>query len=135
MTDRFNYCKENLVDKFSKKQTSRHTRKCKTDASQGTTKVIQERTVEEIADRYYQVAFAIAKARGLPMEKHSFDMEKEQERKYNVFKVLMRTREQVEQERNLIAELRRWDQVIRKLQKEVKTLEKQCETAESKVAS
>ena len=78
------------MDRYSKSR-GKHTRKCKTDPNEKSVKTL-ERTVEEIADRYYQVAFAVAKARGVSTEAN-FDMGKEQERKFNVYKVLMRTRE------------------------------------------
>ena len=69
--DRFNYEKELEYQdvlqrdkkKFAQKTTSRHSRKCKEDTKKDSAKSdqkkYQERSTEELIDRYYQVTMAV----------------------------------------------------------------------------
>ena len=69
-----------------------------------------ERTVDEIKDRYYAVAKAILEYRGdheHQIVKKPFNYEQEVKRKCNLEKLFLRTKEQHEKEKILIAELKK----------------------------
>eukprot|EP00347_Sterkiella_histriomuscorum_P001401 403372177 len=84
-----------------------------------------ERTVDEIKDRYYAVAKAILEYRGdveNQIVKKPFNFEQEIKRKCNLEKLFLRTKEQHEKEKLLIAELKKLEQKIKKEEKEEKNL-------------
>jgi hypothetical protein len=66
--------------------------------------------VDEIKDRYYSVAKAVLELRGQldhPLVKKPFNYEQEVKRKINTEKLLMRTKEQHEREKQLVGELKK----------------------------
>ena len=82
-----------------------------------------EKRVEEIKDRYYSVSKAILQIRGNNdhiFVKQPFDYFTEKVRKENVEMLFERTKEDNEIEKNLIAELKKMDQLIKKTEKEEK---------------
>jgi DNA methyltransferase 1-associated protein 1 len=71
-----------------------------------------DRTVDELKDRYYSVAKALLEAKGQkshPIVQKPFSFEQEVRRKYNLEKIFMRTKEQHEKEKLLIASLKNID--------------------------
>lgn len=90
-------------------------------------RVIKDRTVDEIKDRYYSVSKEILTLRGEtknPIVVKPFNFELEVRRKNNLEKLFMRTKEQVEREKYLIQVLKKIDQKLKKEEKEEKTLAK-----------
>jgi hypothetical protein len=86
-----------------------------------------EKRVEEIKDRYYSVSKAILEIRGNQdhvLVQKPFDYFTEKLRKENIEKLFGRTKEDNELEKNLIADLKKLDQLIKKTEKEEKQLEK-----------
>lgn len=86
-----------------------------------------ERTVDELKDRYYSVAKAVLEQRGQvdnPIVKRPFSYEQEVRRKVNNEKLFLRTKEQHEKEKVLVAELKKLDQRIKKEEKEEKNFRK-----------
>ncbi len=66
--------------------------------------------MDEIKDRYYSVAKAVLELRGQldhPLVKKPFNYEQEVKRKINTEKLLMRTKEQHEREKQLVGELKK----------------------------
>jgi tRNA C32,U32 (ribose-2'-O)-methylase TrmJ len=83
--------------------------------------------VDEIKDRYYTVAKAVLELRGQSdhqIVKKPFNFEQEVKRKINTEKLLMRTKEQHERERQLVGELKKLEQRIKKEEKEEKNFRK-----------
>ena len=83
--------------------------------------------MEEIKDRYYQVVRALLVHRGNenhPIAVKGFNFKQEKLRKENLEKLFTRTKDDNEKERNLIAELRKLDTLIKKTEKDEKQLEK-----------
>lgn len=108
-------------DKETKKQGQEPVNKDK--------KTIQpmERSVEEIKDRYYSVVRAILIHRDQtdhPIAQAAFNYKQEKLRKENLEKLFTRTKEDNEKERQLIADLRKLDALIKKTEKDEKQLEK-----------
>jgi DNA methyltransferase 1-associated protein 1 len=71
-----------------------------------------ERSVEEIKDRYYSVSKVLLEARGQKdhiIVQKPFNYTKEKTRKENLEKLFMRTKEDNEDERTLIADLKKLD--------------------------
>lgn len=69
-----------------------------------------ERTVDEIKERYYSVSRAILELRGdveNAIVRKPFNFEQEVKRKCNLEKLFLRTKEQHEKEKLLIAELKK----------------------------
>ena len=90
-------------------------------------KVAKERSVDELKQKYHQVAREILMHRGEnddPIIKKPFDYDAEVRRKENLAKVFMRTKEQIEREKYLQAELKKIDQKLKKEEKEEKNLAK-----------
>ena len=86
-----------------------------------------DKTVEEIKDRYFQVSKVLLEARGKHdhwIVQNPFDYTNEKKRKENLEKLFMRTKEDNELEKTLIAELKKMDQLIKKTEREEKQLEK-----------
>jgi hypothetical protein len=84
-----------------------------------------DRTVDELKDRYYKVARTLLIARGQTQHaivSKPFDLEQEARRKYNLEKLFMRTKEQVEKEKVLLASLKKIDSKIKKEEKEERNL-------------
>lgn len=82
-----------------------------------------ERTVDEIKDRYYTVVRAILLHRGEPNHPiaiKAFNYKQEKQRKENLEKLFTRTKDDNEKERQLIAELRKLDTLIKKTEKDEK---------------
>nr|QCP57315.1 DNA methyltransferase 1-associated protein 1 [Neoseiulus barkeri] len=82
----------------------------------------QDRDVEDIKDRYYSVCNSLKKIRAPPgteVKIQAFDAEHERRRKEQLHKLLSRTPEEVEEEQNLIQELRKIE--LRKKEREKKT--------------
>jgi len=120
-----------LSAKYEAKNSSKRERKCKEKEQKKSEKSVKvgytDKTVEEIKDRYFQVAKAVLEFRGdheHPIVKHSFDCLKEQKRKENQMKLFSRTKDDNEEEKVLYAELKKLDQLIKKTEKEEKQLEK-----------
>ena len=142
ITDRFNFEKTNearkaeerKAAKFSQLQGSRgRDRKCKEkeakkqlmDSMHKEKKSFQllERTVEEIKDRYYTVVRAVLLHRQQkqhPITLAPFSYKQEKLRKENLEKLFTRTKEDNEKERQLIADLRKLDALIKKTEKDEK---------------
>jgi hypothetical protein len=86
-----------------------------------------DRTVDELKERYYSVAKAVLEARGQfdhPIVKRPFSYEQEVKRKVNNEKLFMRTKEQHEKEKQLLGELKKLDQRIKKEEKDEKNFRK-----------
>lgn len=86
-----------------------------------------DKTVEEVKDRYYSLAKVILESRGENehiIVKQPFDFLKEHKRKVNLSHLFMRTKEDNEEEKNMISDLKKLDQLIKKTEKEEKQLEK-----------
>ncbi|XP_022650406.1 DNA methyltransferase 1-associated protein 1-like [Varroa jacobsoni] len=85
-------------------------------------KTYQDRSVEDIKDRYYSICNTLKKIRAPPgteVKIQAFDADHERRRKEQLDKLLSRTPEEVEEEQNLIQELRKID--LRKKERERKT--------------
>mmetsp|Transcript_8531 Transcript_8531/g.13155 ORF Transcript_8531/g.13155 Transcript_8531/m.13155 type:complete len:131 (-) Transcript_8531:2822-3214(-) len=85
------------------------------------------RSIEQLKDRYYTVSRAILMARG--DSEHAivvkpFNYVQEKQRRENNLKLFMRRAEDNEEEKNLIAELKKLDILLKKTEKEEKQLEK-----------
>ena len=140
ITDRFNFEKceeakraeEKFAKKFNYQVKNPRQRKCK--EKEEVKKPLPakkvgyiDRTVEEIKDRYFQVSKVLLEARGKHdhwIVQNPFDYTNEKKRKENLEKLFMRTKEDNELEKTLIAELKKMDQLIKKTEKEEKQLEK-----------
>jgi len=85
----------------------------------------QERTVDEIKERYYEVAKAVLEGRNLlehPLMKKPFNYEQEVRRKNNLEKLFFRTKDQQDKEKQLLQEMKKLEQKIKKEEKEEKNL-------------
>ena len=70
------------------------------------------RSIEQCKQRYFSVSAAILAHRGFSehiLVKQPFEMAKEKERKQNAQKLLLRTREDNELEKNLLSDLKKLD--------------------------
>jgi len=84
------------------------------------------RSVEDLKERYYNISNSLAKNRaptGTAPKIRQFDAEHERRRKEQLIKLFNRTEEEVEEEQNLITELRKIE--TRKKEREKKTLDLQ----------
>ena len=143
ITDRFNF--EKCVQLQKKEEhklvqlqgVKRRDRKCK--EKEAKTKFMKriskekeqltaaERTVEEIKDRYYEITRAILLARGQKdhvIVQTPYDYFLEKKRKENVEKLFLRSKQDNELEKQLLADFKKIDQLIKKTEKEEKQLEK-----------
>ena len=87
----------------------------------------KDRTVDELKDRYYSVSRALLQSRKdtkNPIVSVPFNYEQEVRRKYNLEKVFMRTKEQHEKEKHMVAGLKKIEQKIKKEEKEERNLAK-----------
>ncbi|KAK6179185.1 hypothetical protein SNE40_011603 [Patella caerulea] len=96
----------------------------------------KERSVEDLKERYYNVCNTLKKVRAPPGTEPKikvFDAEHERRRKTQLTKLFERTPEQVEEEDNLIAELKKIE--LRKKEREKKTqdLQKLITAADSNI--
>lgn len=83
--------------------------------------------MDEIKDRYYSLSKAVLEIRGQldhQIVKKPFNFEQEVKRKINNEKLLMRTKEQHEKEKNLVTEIKKLDQRIKKEEKEERNFRK-----------
>jgi hypothetical protein len=87
----------------------------------------KDRSVDEVKQRYYEVAKAILTLQGnvnhLIVQK-PFNFEQEVRRKNNLEKLFMRTKDQMEREKLMQIELKKLEQKIKKEEKEEKNLAK-----------
>jgi len=84
------------------------------------------RSMEDLKERFYQVSRKIVKVRedvNNPLYNYSFDANYEKQRKYHLEKFIMRSKEKNEEEKKIIDELRKLENIIRKEEKEQKNLE------------
>jgi DNA methyltransferase 1-associated protein 1 len=84
------------------------------------------RSMEDLKERFYQVTKKIANIRedvNNPLFHYSFDANYEKQRKYHLEKFIMRSKEKNEEEKKIIEELRKLENIIRKEEKEQKNLE------------
>ncbi|XP_041357054.1 DNA methyltransferase 1-associated protein 1-like [Gigantopelta aegis] len=82
----------------------------------------RDRSIEDLKERYYNVCNILAKVRapqGIEPKIRVFDAEHERRRKSQLMKLFDRTHEQVEEEENLITELKKIE--LRKREREKKT--------------
>ncbi|ESO88245.1 hypothetical protein LOTGIDRAFT_179116 [Lottia gigantea] len=98
----------------------------------------KERSVEDLKERYYNICNILKKVRapvGTEPKIKVFDAEHERRRKAQLTKLFERTPEQVEEEENLIAELKKIE--LRKKEREKKTqdLQKLITAADSNIDS
>lgn len=96
------------------------------------------RSVEDLKERYYNICNILTKVRapqGTEPKIRAFDAEHERKRKTQLIKLFDRTQEQVEEEENLIAELKKIE--LRKKEREKKTqdLQKLITAADSNIDS
>ena len=88
-------------------------------------KIVKDRTVDELKDRYYTVSREILNSRGEddnPIVKQPFNFEMEVRRKNNLEKIFMRTKDQIEREKYCLSELKKVEQKLKKEEKEEKNL-------------
>ena len=86
-----------------------------------TKRVVKDRTVDELKDRYYSVAKEVLQLRGEeenPIVQKPFNFEMEVRRKNNLEKIFMRTKDQIEREKYCLSELKKIDQKLKKEEKE-----------------
>ena len=126
IADRFNY---ELAEQEAKRDCTAlpKSKLRKRDQKVQAKRVVKDRTVDEIKDRYYSVSKEILTLRGEiknPIVLKPFNFELEVRRKNNLEKLFMRTKEQVEREKYLIQVLKKIDQKLKKEEKEEKTLAK-----------
>ena len=130
ITDRFNSIKEDESKKKDMKfqQVRKRDRKCKEiQKAAEQKKSINEKKVEEIKDRYYSVCKVLLEARNTTdhvFVQKPFDYFQEKKRKENIEKLFIRTKQDNETEKLLLADLKKLDQLIKKTEKEEKQLEK-----------
>ena len=87
----------------------------------------KDRTVDELKDRYYSVSRALLQSRNEvkhPIVTVPFNYEQEVRRKFNLEKVFMRTKEQHEKEKHMVASLKKIEQKLKKEEKEERNLAK-----------
>ena len=73
-------------------------------------KVVKDRTVDELKDRYYSVSRELLTYRGdedNPIVQKPFNFEMEVRRKNNLEKIFMRTKDQIEREKYCLSELKK----------------------------
>jgi hypothetical protein len=90
----------------------------------------KDRSVDEVKQRYYQVAKAILTLQGSishPIVQKPFNFEQEVRRKNNLEKLFMRTKDQMEREKLMQIELKKIEQKIKKEEKEERNLAKLIE--------
>ena len=126
IADRFNY---ELAEQEAKRDCTAlpKSKLRKRDQKVQAKRIVKDRTVDEIKDRYYSVSKEILTLRGEiknPIVLKPFNFELEVRRKNNLEKLFMRTKEQVEREKYLIQVLKKIDQKLKKEEKEEKTLAK-----------
>lgn len=75
-----------------------------------TKRVVKDRTVDELKERYYSVSRELLKYRGdvtNPIVTKEFNFEMEVRRKNNLEKIFMRTKDQIEREKYCLSELKK----------------------------
>lgn len=123
IADRFDLLDDD-IQQFKKREVkalNKHQKK------QQKKKEFSARTVDEIKDRYYTVSKAVLEYRGQydhPIVKKPFNYEQEVKRKCNIEKLALRTKDQQEKEKQLILEMKKIEQKIKKEEKEEKNLRK-----------
>ena len=86
-----------------------------------------DRSVDEIKDRYYTVSKMILQSRkelNHPIVTQPFNYEQEIRRKNNLEKIFMRTKEQIQKEKDLYINLKKVDMKLKKEEKEERNLER-----------
>lgn len=86
-----------------------------------------DRSVDEVKNRYYQVAKAVLEGRGQknhPIVQKPFSYEHEVRRKLNMEKIFLRTKDQHEKEKSYIQNLKFIDNKIKKIEKDEKNLKR-----------
>jgi len=84
------------------------------------------RSMEDLKERFYHVSKKILEIRGEtnnPLFHYNFDSNYEKQRKYHLEKFIMRSKEKNEEEKKIVEELRKLENIIRKEEKEQKNLE------------
>jgi len=87
-----------------------------------------ERSVEDLKERYYFVYNQLAKNQSFrsldPPKEKIFDIQNERKRKEQLIKLYNRTREQIEEEQNLLQELRKFEQKRKDREKKTQDLQR-----------
>lgn len=90
-----------------------------------------ERTVEDLKERYYYVYNQLAKARCFmdPPKLKEYDSQHERKRKQQLLNLYNRTKEQIEEEENLINEMKKIEQKKRERERKTQDLQKIMDAA------
>ncbi|CAG2100680.1 unnamed protein product [Medioppia subpectinata] len=100
------------------------------------TKTFTARSMEDLKDRYYNVCNILAKVRALPGQEPKvkvFDAEHERRRKEQLIKLYNRTPEEVEEEQQLLNELRKIEMRKKEREKKTQDLQKLITAADTSV--
>ena len=86
----------------------------------------QDRTVEEIKNRYYTCArhllYYCREQKEHPIVQRPYNIQYEQRRKFNMEKIMSRTKAEFESEKKIVEDLKKFDLKIKKLEKEEKSI-------------
>lgn len=95
------------------------------------------RTVEDFKERYYFVYNQLAKARAFmePPKCKEYDAQHERKRKQQLTNLFNRTQEQIEEEENLVSELKKIEQRKRERERKTQDLQKIMDAAERSAES
>ena len=135
IADRFSYELQERLDMASQEELKasenfgegKKKRQVKRDRKMMVKPSVKDRSVDEVKQRYYQVAKAILTLQGAtthPIVLKPFNFEQEVRRKNNLEKLFMRTKDQMEREKLMQIELKKIEQKIKKEEKEERNLAK-----------